>query len=190
MALFTAGDIVLADWRGDALPKEPNKRRPAVVIEDDALFGSDYPNVILVPLTEDAGLAIQGLAEAIEPSTENGCTKRCFALAPFVACTSAARVTGDPIPGHGGPACPHPATGGRGDRLGVKLSVSGEMPRHPPRRTGSGLFNQPRARVKGSQWRAEVVAAPGQFYTSARSATPLTPSTCAIAYVRSGRFSV
>jgi hypothetical protein len=29
MALFTAGDIVLADWRGDALPKKPNKRRPA-----------------------------------------------------------------------------------------------------------------------------------------------------------------
>jgi mRNA interferase MazF len=29
MALFTTGDIVLADWRGDALPKEPNKRRPA-----------------------------------------------------------------------------------------------------------------------------------------------------------------
>jgi mRNA interferase MazF len=92
MALFTAGDIVLADWRGDAPPKEPNKRRPAVVIEDDALFGPDYPNVILVPLTEDAGLAIQGLAEAIEPSTENGCTKRCFARAPFVACTSTARV--------------------------------------------------------------------------------------------------
>jgi mRNA interferase MazF len=33
-----AGQIVLADWRGDALPKEPNKRRPAVVVEDDALF--------------------------------------------------------------------------------------------------------------------------------------------------------
>ena len=29
---FAAGDIVLADWR-DALPKEPNKRRPAIVVE-------------------------------------------------------------------------------------------------------------------------------------------------------------
>jgi mRNA interferase MazF len=74
------------------MPKEPNKRRPAIVIDDAALFGPDYPNVILVPLTEDAGLAIPGLAEPIDPSTENGCTKRCFALAPFVACTSTARV--------------------------------------------------------------------------------------------------
>ncbi|MFL5257267.1 MAG: type II toxin-antitoxin system PemK/MazF family toxin [Rhodopila sp.] len=92
MAAFTAGDIVIADWRGDALPKEPNKLRPAVVIEDDALFGPDYPNVILVPLTEDAGLAIPGLMEPIEPSPENGCTKRCYALAPFVASTSAQRL--------------------------------------------------------------------------------------------------
>lgn len=33
---FTAGQIVLVDWR-DALPKEPNKRRPAVVVEDKEL---------------------------------------------------------------------------------------------------------------------------------------------------------
>lgn len=32
------GQIVLADWRGDALPREPNKRRPAVVVEDERLF--------------------------------------------------------------------------------------------------------------------------------------------------------
>jgi hypothetical protein len=61
-----------------------------VVIEDEGLFGPSYPNVILVPLTEDAGLAIPGLAEPLDPTAENGCTKRCFALAPFVACTSAA----------------------------------------------------------------------------------------------------
>ena len=53
-----AGQIVLADWRGDALPKEPNKRRPSVVVEDDGLFAPAYPNAILVPLTEDAALAI------------------------------------------------------------------------------------------------------------------------------------
>lgn len=92
MAAVTAGDIVIADWRGDALPKEPNKFRLAVVIEDETLFGPDYPNVILVPLTEDAGLAIPGLMEPIEPSPENGCTKRCYALAPFVASTSARRL--------------------------------------------------------------------------------------------------
>jgi mRNA interferase MazF len=55
-----AGQIVLAEWRGDALPKEPNKRRPAVVVEDDGLCAPSYPNAILVPLTEDAALAIPG----------------------------------------------------------------------------------------------------------------------------------
>ena len=38
--VLRAGQIVLADWRGDALPKEPNKRRPAVVVEDDGLFAT------------------------------------------------------------------------------------------------------------------------------------------------------
>ena len=31
--VFAPGEIVLADWRGDALPKEPNKLRPAVVVD-------------------------------------------------------------------------------------------------------------------------------------------------------------
>ena len=91
MPAFTAGQIVIADWR-DALPKEANKLRPAVVVEDDTLFGPGYPNVILVPLTEDSSMTLPGLAEPIDPSAENGCTKRCFALAPFVACTSKARI--------------------------------------------------------------------------------------------------
>jgi mRNA interferase MazF len=41
VAAFTAGDIVIAGWRGGAPPKEPNKLRPAVVIEDQGLFGPD-----------------------------------------------------------------------------------------------------------------------------------------------------
>ena len=92
MAPLSAGDIVIADWRGDALPKEPNKLRPAVVIQDEVLFAPDFPNVILVPLTEDATLAIPGLSEPIEPSAGNGCTKLCFAIAPFAASTSMARI--------------------------------------------------------------------------------------------------
>ncbi|MDT8352571.1 type II toxin-antitoxin system PemK/MazF family toxin, partial [Roseomonas mucosa] len=59
---------MLADWRGDALPKEPNKRRPAVVVEDDGLFAPSYPNAILVPLTEDDGLVIPDLVVAIAPT--------------------------------------------------------------------------------------------------------------------------
>jgi mRNA interferase MazF len=92
LARFRAGQIVVADWR-DALPKEPNKLRPAVVIEDDELFDESYPDVILVPLTDDARLAIPDLAVAIEPTAENGCTKRCWALSHCVATTSARRLS-------------------------------------------------------------------------------------------------
>jgi mRNA-degrading endonuclease toxin of MazEF toxin-antitoxin module len=74
------------------LPKEPNKLRPAVVVEDENLFDPAYPNVILVPLTEDRRLAIPDLSVAIDPTSENGCTKRCYALSHCVATTSAGRV--------------------------------------------------------------------------------------------------
>jgi mRNA-degrading endonuclease toxin of MazEF toxin-antitoxin module len=89
---FIAGQIVLVDWRGDAFPPEPNKIRPAVVIEDHEMFGSLYPMVILVPLTSDEGLTNPELTVAIDPTPENGCPGRCYAVAPFVASTSAARV--------------------------------------------------------------------------------------------------
>jgi mRNA interferase MazF len=91
---FAAGTIVIVDWRGDAMPKEPNKLRPAVVVEDDALFDSGHPNIIVVPLTEDPGLAVASLSVAIDPTPENGCTKRCYALAPFVTSASAHRMRG------------------------------------------------------------------------------------------------
>jgi mRNA interferase MazF len=91
VARFSAGQIVVVDWR-DALPKEPNKLRPAVVVEDEGLFDQAYPNVILVPLTEDQRLAIFDLSVVIDPTLKNGCTKRCYALSHCVATTSAARV--------------------------------------------------------------------------------------------------
>jgi mRNA-degrading endonuclease toxin of MazEF toxin-antitoxin module len=91
-----AGQIVLADWRGDALPKEPNKRRPAVVVEDDSLFAPGYPNTILVPLADDAALVIPDLAVRITPSAENGCSKLCWAASHLVATTSKARLTATP----------------------------------------------------------------------------------------------
>ncbi len=93
MGRFEAGQIVVVDWR-DALPKEANKRRPAVVIEDSALFDPSYPNVILVPLTEDSRLVMAELSVRIEPAPENGCSKPCFAVSPLVAATSRARVRG------------------------------------------------------------------------------------------------
>ena len=91
LAAFSGGHIVVVEWR-DALPKEPNKSRPAVVVEDEALFDSAYPNVILVPLSEDQSLAIPDLSVAIDPSQENGCSKRCHALSHCVATTSGKRV--------------------------------------------------------------------------------------------------
>jgi mRNA interferase MazF len=66
--------------------------RPAVVVEDEALFDPVYPNVILVPLTEDQRLAIPDLSVAIDPTPQNGCTKRCYALSDCVSTTSAKRV--------------------------------------------------------------------------------------------------
>ena len=86
------GQTVIADWR-DALPREPNKLRPAIVVEDPELFGPGYPNVILVPLTEDRQLVMPDLSLAIDPTPDNGCTKRCFAISHFVTATSKRRVT-------------------------------------------------------------------------------------------------
>ena len=87
---------MLADWRGDALPKEPNKLRPAVVVEDDGLFAPGYPNAILVLLTDDAALVIPDLAGAKSPATENGCAKPCWAASHLVATTSKHRLTTTP----------------------------------------------------------------------------------------------
>ena len=77
---LVAGQIVLVDWR-DALPKEPNKQRPAVLVEDNDLFDETYPNLILVPLAEDLHLAIADLSVLIPPTPNNGCAKPCYALA-------------------------------------------------------------------------------------------------------------
>lgn len=92
---FSAGQIVLVDWR-DALPKEPNKRRPAVVVEDKELFDDAYPNLILVPLADDPGPAITALSVGIEPTPENGCAKPCHALAHHVTTASKRRITPTP----------------------------------------------------------------------------------------------
>ncbi len=79
-------------WRGDARPKEPNKLRPAFVVEDDGLFAPAYPDVILVPLTEDVGRVIPDLAVIIPPTPENGCAKPCWAASHLVTATSKARL--------------------------------------------------------------------------------------------------
>lgn len=89
------GQIVRVDWR-DGLPKEPNKMRPAIVVEDRSLFDEAYPNLILVPLAEDPHVAIEDLAVRIPPTPENGCPKLCHALAHHVTTTSKRRITPTP----------------------------------------------------------------------------------------------
>jgi len=91
LAAFEPGQIVLSDWRG-GLPKEPNKLRPAIIVEDGELFGSSYPNLILVPLSEDHESAIGELSLVIDPTPENGCGNRCYALSHCVTTNSKQRV--------------------------------------------------------------------------------------------------
>jgi mRNA-degrading endonuclease toxin of MazEF toxin-antitoxin module len=89
---LAAGQIVLVDWRGDALPKEPNKLRPAIVIENDGLFASDFQNAIVVPLTEDSRMVIPGLTLPILPTADNGCKERCWAASYLVTTASKLRM--------------------------------------------------------------------------------------------------
>ncbi len=89
---LSAGQVVIVDWR-DALPKEPNKRRPAIVVEDTDLFDPAYPNAILVPLSDDAELALGDLSLALMPNSRNGLKKESYALAHHVTTVSKRRIT-------------------------------------------------------------------------------------------------
>lgn len=92
MSRYAAGSIVVVDWRGGALPHEPSRLRPAVVVEDHELFPDEYPNVLVVPLTRDEGLAHRSFAERIDPTAENGVDATCWALAHHVTSVSLRRV--------------------------------------------------------------------------------------------------
>ncbi|MDN5794793.1 MAG: type II toxin-antitoxin system PemK/MazF family toxin [Intrasporangium sp.] len=83
---------MVVDWRGDALPQEPGRLRPAVVVEDHELFPDEYPDTLVVPLTRDEGLAHRSFAERIEPGADNGVTATCWALAHHVTSVSMRRV--------------------------------------------------------------------------------------------------
>jgi mRNA-degrading endonuclease toxin of MazEF toxin-antitoxin module len=89
---LTAGTIVVVDWRGGSLPQEPGKLRPAVIVEDHELFPEEYPNILVVPLTRDKGLAHRSFGERIEPTSDNGADTTCWALAHHVTSVSLRRV--------------------------------------------------------------------------------------------------
>lgn len=84
----------MVDWR-DALPGagEPNKRRPAIVVGSPRFFGTGLPFEIVVPLTGEPALAIAGASMVIEPTPQNGCTNRSYALAWNVQTVAHARLT-------------------------------------------------------------------------------------------------
>jgi mRNA-degrading endonuclease toxin of MazEF toxin-antitoxin module len=83
---------VLVDWRVGAVPREPTKIRPSVVVEDHELFPDAYPNTLVVPLTTDQGLAYPAFAERIDPGSENGAETTSWALAHHVTSVSLQRV--------------------------------------------------------------------------------------------------
>ncbi len=67
-----------------------------MVVEDHELFPEAYPNMLVVPLTRDEGLAHRSFAERIEPTVDNGADTTCWALAHHVTSVSLRRV--DPTP--------------------------------------------------------------------------------------------
>ena len=92
MSRLTAGTIVVVDWCGGSLPQEPGKLRRAVSVEDHELFPEEYPNILVVPLTRDKGLAHRSFGERIEPTSDNGADTTCWALAHHVTSVSLRRV--------------------------------------------------------------------------------------------------
>lgn len=60
---------------------------------DHELFPDEYPNLLVVPLTRDEGLAHRSFAERIEPTVENGVATTCWALAHHVTSVSLRRVS-------------------------------------------------------------------------------------------------
>ncbi len=91
---MSPGQIVIVDWR-DAYAGsfEPNKRRPGIVVGAASFFGVGVRFNIIVPMTGDASLAIPDASTLIEPTAENGCAKRSYALAWSVQTVPEQRVT-------------------------------------------------------------------------------------------------
>jgi mRNA interferase MazF len=95
-----AGQIVTVDWRKDPgepaqdpQPPEPNKLRPAVVVQDTELFDPAYPTVLVVPMTGDPALAIADLTVMLKPSPGNGCKKVSYLLPQNLTCVAKTRIT-------------------------------------------------------------------------------------------------
>lgn len=94
-----AGQIFTVDWRRDPddpsrdpHPPEPNKLRPAVVVQDCELFDPAYPTVLVVPMTGDLALAIADLTVVLQPNASNGCKKVSYLLPQNLTCVAKTRI--------------------------------------------------------------------------------------------------
>jgi mRNA interferase MazF len=85
------------NWRADGLPKEANKIRPRVIVEDTDLFAEEHPNVIVVPLTTSASTIVSQLAVTTAPTRENGLERTSFAPTYMVTAASKQHVQHEPI---------------------------------------------------------------------------------------------
>jgi mRNA interferase MazF len=95
-----AGQIITVDWRKepndpaqDSHPPEPNKLRPAVVVQDCELVDPAYPTVLVVPMTGDPALAMADLTVVLQPSSTNGCRKVSDLLPQNLTCVAKTRIT-------------------------------------------------------------------------------------------------
>jgi len=98
--VLKAGQIVTVNWRKepsdsgqDPQPPEPNKFRPAVVVQDTELFDLTYPTVLVVPMTGNPALVIPDLTVVLQPSLTNGCKKVSYLLPQNLTCIAKTRIT-------------------------------------------------------------------------------------------------
>ena len=94
-----AGQIVTVDWRKDPEdpeqdphPPEPNKLRPAVVVQDTELLDPSYPTVLVVPMTSDRDLVMADLTVVLQPTATNGCKKVSYLVPQNLTCVAKTRI--------------------------------------------------------------------------------------------------
>jgi len=95
-----AGQIITVDWRKnpedpaqDPHPPEPNKLRPAVVVQDTDLLDPSYPTVLAVPMTGDGELVMADLTVVLQPTARNGCKKVSYLVPQNLTCVAKTRIT-------------------------------------------------------------------------------------------------
>ncbi|MCP9808580.1 type II toxin-antitoxin system PemK/MazF family toxin [Cyanobium sp. HWJ4-Hawea] len=94
-----AGQIVTVDWRKDPddpamdpHPPEPNRLRPAVMVQDTELFDPSYPTVLVVPMTGDRELVMADLTVVLQPTATNGCKKVSYLVPQNLTCVAKTRI--------------------------------------------------------------------------------------------------